>query len=107
MIEKCSTFGCRQYLEEKEREELKKEIADELGVDEEQVLGVYTFDEYRKIVEDRLLDEGVTEHLLYYIDVDKMIYDMEHDGTISILKYKLKNQHGDVKEVEIVAEIEW
>lgn len=94
-------------LTDEERKKLKKEIAEELGVDEEKIVLVMTLSEYIDELYERLKEMGVPENILYYVNFTAMIHDMKLSGEIDVVKVKLKDQYGIERTVEIVVEVEW
>ena len=94
-------------LDERDIKELREYIADDLGVDEKQVVSIMTKTDYIKKLWEDLKEQGVPERILYYVDFDKMIRDMEHNGEIVVYKMNLQDQYDIPREVEIIAEIEW
>ncbi len=94
-------------LDERDIKELREYIADDLGVDEKQVVSIMTKADYIKKLWDRLRGEGVPERVLYYVDFDKMIYDMENNGEIVVYEMSIPDQYDIPRKIEIVAEIEW
>ena len=94
-------------LEEKDIVELKEFIAEDLGIDEEKIVSVMTKADYIKKLWEQLKDEGVPERVLYYVDFDKMINDMENNGEIVVYEMSIPDQYDIPRKIEIVAEIEW
>ena len=67
------------YLEDDERERVRRELAEELGCVPSTV---FTRDELVKELRERLRSEGVPERILDYIDYDAMIGDMMQSGDL-------------------------
>lgn len=92
-IIKYGLWSNRVYLTEEEREKLIDIVEEESGFRPETV---FTYDELVDYFEDLLISEGVSENLLYYIDVDMMIEDELQSGYLSSLVIEL-----DGTEIEI------
>ena len=103
-----TSVGVRYELDEDDKEIIRKEVAEDLGISEDKIVGIYSIDEYRDEIVERLKkDYNIPENLVPYINVEKLIDDMWLDGVISRYLFKLKNQHGEEEKVEVIVEVDW